>query len=144
MIFGRRERVIRRILVVEDEPLVAFDTEQLVGDAGYEVVATVDSLAAACKVIESEKLDLVLTDLGLRGDGDGIGVARFARERAVPVLFVTSQNIEDGPSMALGRLAKPYSAKVLETALDVLNEHLQGHRSRNVPHQLTFYDPIVT
>ena len=35
MLFGKRERRIRRILVVEDEPLIAFDTEYLLSDAGY-------------------------------------------------------------------------------------------------------------
>ena len=42
MIFGRKRRVITRLLVVEDEPLVAFDTEHLLTEEGYEVVATVD------------------------------------------------------------------------------------------------------
>ena len=79
MLFGKRERLIRRILVVEDEPLVAFDNEYLLADAGYEVVATVDSPAAAREVIEREPLDLVLTDIRLAGEGDGTGVARIAR-----------------------------------------------------------------
>ena len=49
MLFGKRERTIRRILVVEDEPLVAFDNEHMLQDAGYEVVATVDTLADAAR-----------------------------------------------------------------------------------------------
>ena len=85
MLFGKRERLIRRILVVEDEPLVAFDNEYLLKDAGYQVVATVDSLAGARQIIFNEQLDLVLTDLRLNGDGDGTGVARYAGERGVPV-----------------------------------------------------------
>lgn len=43
MLFGRRERRINRIMVVEDEPLVAFDNESMLQDAGYVVVATVDN-----------------------------------------------------------------------------------------------------
>ena len=54
MLFGKRERLIRRILIVEDEPLVAFDNEHTLTDAGYEVVATVDSYADAAEVIEAE------------------------------------------------------------------------------------------
>ena len=45
MLFGKRERRIRRILIVEDEPLVAFDNEYMLKDAGYEIVATVDNFA---------------------------------------------------------------------------------------------------
>lgn len=137
MLFGRRERKIRRILIVEDEPLVAFDNEHLLKEAGYEVVATVDSLAAARAVIEAESLDLVLTDIRLNGDGDGTGVARIAAQRGVPVLFVTAHPSEEAQGLGLGVLAKPYSEKVLEAALDALDTCLQGKRLKKVPPQLT-------
>ena len=81
MLFARRERAIRRLIIVEDEPLVAFDNEHLLSEAGYEVVATVDSLAEAKAVIEMEPLDLVLSDIRLNGEGDGLDVARAAAER---------------------------------------------------------------
>jgi hypothetical protein len=44
MLFAKRERAIRRIVIIEDEPLIAFDNEHLLGEAGYEVVATIDNL----------------------------------------------------------------------------------------------------
>jgi len=44
MLFGRRKQVVKRILIVEDEPLTAFDNENMLGDAGYVIVATVDDL----------------------------------------------------------------------------------------------------
>ena len=140
MIFGKRERVIRRILVVEDEPLVAFDNEHLLNEAGYEVVATVDNMAAARAVIESEALDLVLTDISLAGEGDGTGVARIARERGVPVLFVTGNCTEEVRPLAIGCLAKPYSDKVLKSALDALDQHLQGKGLKKLPKQLTLFE----
>lgn len=139
MLFGKRERRIRRILVVEDEPLVAFDNEYLLNDAGYEVVATVDTLDAARKVIETESLDLVLTDIKLNGDGDGTGVARIARGRGVPVLFVTGHCSDEAKSLGVGCLAKPYSDRVLKGALDALDRHLQGRRLKKLPPQLTLY-----
>jgi two-component system, response regulator PdtaR len=140
MLFGKRERLIRRILIVEDEPLVAFDNEHLLSDAGYEVVATVDSLAAARTVIEAEPLDLVLTDLRLAGEGDGTGVARIARSRGVPVLFVTGYPSEEAKGLGLGCLAKPYSEKVLKGALEALDRHLQGRKLKKLPPQLTLYE----
>ena len=140
MLFGKRERMIRRILLVEDEPLVAFDNEHLLKDAGYEVVATVDTLAAAREVIETEELDLVLTDIKLNGDGDGTGVARVARGRDVPVMFVTAHPSEETRSLGLACLAKPYSEKVLKSALDALEKHLQGEKLKKLPPQLTIYD----
>ena len=59
MIFGRKRRVITRLLVVEDEPLVAFDTEHLLTEEGYEVVATVDRVADAVAAIERDESVLV-------------------------------------------------------------------------------------
>ena len=140
MLFAKRERIIQRILIVEDEPLVAFDNEHLLKDAGYEVVATVDSLAAAREVIEAEPLDLVLTDIRLSGDGDGTGVARIARGRQVPVLFVTGHGAEDARHLGVGCLSKPYSEKVLKGALDALEKHLQGKKLKKLPPQLTLYE----
>ncbi len=140
MLFGKRERQIRRILLVEDEPLVAFDNEHLLKESGYEVVATVDNLEAAREVIESENLDLVLTDIRLNGDGDGTGVARIAKGQGVPVLFVTAHGADDHKGLGLGCLAKPYSDRVLKGALDALDRHLQGRKLKKLPPQLTLYE----
>ena len=127
-------------MIVEDEPLVAFDNEYMLKDAGYEVVATVDSLAAAREVIEKQPLDLVLTDIRLNGDGDGLGVARLAGERGVPVLFVTGNCTEEAKSLGLGCLTKPYSERVLKSALDALDRHLQGRHLKKLPPQLVLYE----
>jgi DNA-binding response OmpR family regulator len=143
MLFSKRERLIRRILVVEDEPLVAFDNEYLLKDAGYEVVATVDSFAAASEVILSAQLDLVLTDLKLNGDGDGTGVARFAHEHGVPVLFVTGHSDEQSREFGVGCLSKPYSEKVLKGALEAVERSLQGRRPKKLPPQLTLYPSLT-
>ncbi|MDP8994722.1 MAG: response regulator [Pseudomonadota bacterium] len=140
MLFGKRERLIRRILLVEDEPLVAFDNEHQLADAGYEVVATVDSVADAREVIESEALDLVLTDIRLRGEGDGTDVARIAGRKGVPVLFVTAFCPDDAQSLAVGCLAKPYSEKVLTGALQCLDDHLQGKEVKKAPAGLSLYE----
>ena len=140
MIFGRKKRQIVRLLVVEDEPLVAFDVEHLLGDAGYEVVATVDSLADAAKVIEEQALDLVLSDISLSGEGDGTDVARAAAARGVPVLFVTGACPPEAQSLALGCLAKPYSDKMLKSALDAIDKTLQGKPPRKLPSGLSLYE----
>ena len=139
MLFGKRERSIRRILIVEDEPLVAFDNEYMLKEEGYEVVATVDTPAEALAVIAAEPLDLVLTDIKLSGDDDGIDVARAARAKNVPVLFVTGHPTEEARALGIGCLAKPYTEKVLKGALAALDGHLQGDRRKRLPPQLTLY-----
>jgi len=140
MLFGKRERLIRRILIVEDEPLVAFDNEHTLRDAGYEVVATVDSYADAAEVIESQALDLVITDIGLSGDGDGADVARAAEAKGVPTLFVTAKSLHGEKALALGCLTKPYSAGMLEDALAAIDRHLQGRTPKRLPRGLELYE----
>lgn len=140
MLFGKRERLIRRILVVEDEPLVAFDNEHLLEDAGYEVVGTVDNLADATRLIESEPIDLILSDIKLRGDGDGLDVARAAAARNIPVLFVTGNPPPEAQGLAVGCLAKPYSDKGLKAALESLDDKLQGKPVKKLPAGLSLYE----
>ncbi len=140
MLFGKRERTIRRILIVEDEPLVAFDNEHMLREAGYEVVATVDNLAEATRVLQEEELDLVLTDIKLSGDGDGMDVARAAATRSVPVLFVTGNCPIEAQSLGVGCLAKPYTDKMMKAALDTLDSQLQGRRPKKLPAGLSLYE----
>ena len=139
MLFGKRERRISRIMIVEDEPLVAFDNEYMLKDAGYEIVATVDNYADAAEVIEAQELDLVLTDISLAGDGDGTDGARAPGARGIPVLFVTGNCTAEAQALAVGCLAKPYSEKLLLAALRAVDDHLQGKTPERVPEQLTFY-----
>jgi len=140
MLFGKRERAIRRIVVVEDEPLVAFDNEHMLRDAGYEVVATVDNLADATRVIQEEEIDLVLTDIKLNGDGDGMDVARAALAKSVPVLFVTGNCPLEAHNLGIGCLAKPYTEKMMKAALDALDSKLQGRKVKKLPAGLSFYE----
>jgi DNA-binding response OmpR family regulator len=140
MLFGKRERTIRRILIVEDEPLVAFDTEHFLNEAGYEVVGTVDTLADATRFIQEEEIDLILSDIKLSGEGDGTDVARAAAARNVPLLFVTGNCPVDAQSLGMGCLAKPYSEKTLKSALEALDETLQGHKVKRLPAGLSLYE----
>jgi DNA-binding response OmpR family regulator len=138
-LFGKSEKIIRRILIVEDEPLVAFDNEHFLTEAGYKVVATVDTLADAKRKMMEEHVDLVLSDLRLRGEGDGTDVARFAAERQIPVLYVTGFRPSTTQGLAVGCLAKPYTDKMLLSALTTLETHLAGKKVRRLPPGLTLY-----
>jgi CheY-like chemotaxis protein len=140
MLFGRRKRLISRILVVEDEPLVAFDNEHLLRESGYEVVGTVDNLADATELIGGEQIDLVLSDISLAGEGDGTDVARAAAARNIPVLFVTADLPPEARALAIGWLAKPYSDKNLKAALEAIDGKLQGKRLKRLPSGLRLHE----
>lgn len=128
MMFGRRERTIERLLVVEDEPLVAFDTEQ-----GYQVIATVDRVSDAVAVLaDGAALDLILVDVNL-ADGSGVEVARAARARGTPVMFVTSACPADAQALAIGCLAKPYAQRDLLNAIVAVEQAIAGKPPRRMP-----------
>jgi CheY-like chemotaxis protein len=131
---GKRNRRIERILVVEDEPLVAFDTEHFLGDSGYRVVATVDRAQDAVAILQVERsVDLVLADVHLAEGDSGIDVARAASQRAVPVLFVTGHCPGEARALAAGCLAKPYQQRDLALAIDAIDRVLQGLAPRRLP-----------
>ena len=141
MLFGRKERAIKRILIVEDEALVAFDNERFLADAGYDIVATVDSLETALVHIEEAEIDLVLADVKLSGDGDGLDVARAAHAEAIPVLFVTGSCPPEARAVAIGCLAKPYASRDLRTAIEAVDATLRGEEPKKMPAGLSLYLP---
>ena len=131
MLFGKRKRIVNRILIVEDEPLTAFDNENILGDAGYEIVATVDDLEEALAVLDREKVDLVLSDVRLRKQQTGIQLARQARTKGVPTLFATGHAYPGAATIAVGCLMKPYSERQLCKAIECVDRHLQGEKVKS-------------
>jgi CheY-like chemotaxis protein len=125
MLFGKRKRVVKRILIVEDEPLTAFDTETMLVDFGYEVVATLDDHEEALGLLEREEVHLVIADVRLHGEDLGLELARNAMARGVPTLLATGHDLPP-PSDALGCLRKPYTERMLKQALESVDRHLQG------------------
>jgi DNA-binding response OmpR family regulator len=130
---GGRRRAIQTILIVEDEPLVAFDNEHLLAQAGYDVVATVDDYHHAVAVIEAGGIDLVIADVTLRGDRSGVDVARHAHASGVPVLFVTGACPTDAQALAIGCLAKPYSQRDLLLAIEVADAVMRSAKPPRAP-----------
>jgi len=138
MLFGKPKRIVKRILIVEDEPLTAFDNETMLVEAGYTVVATHDRVADAVATMEREKVDLILSDVRLAGERNGIDLARLAKEKNIPVLFSTGQVPEEASELVLGCLMKPYNDRTLKAALEAVDQHLQGGKVR-APKGLTLY-----
>jgi DNA-binding response OmpR family regulator len=138
MLFGKRKQVVKRILIVEDEPLTAFDNENILGDAGYEIVATVDDLDEALNVLDREEVHLILSDVRLSGDRTGIELARAAKQKGVPTLFATGHEYEGAHEIAIGCVRKPYSDRQLCKAIDCIDRHLQGQKPK-VPKGVTLF-----
>lgn len=139
MLFGKKKRLIERVLIVEDEPLVAFDTEHFLTSEGFQIVGTVDSVADGLAAInDSAELDLVLVDVRL-SDGSGVEVAQAARARGVQVLFVTGNCPIEARSFAAGCLAKPYPQRDLLAAIVAIEAVVDGQKPKRLPHSLSLF-----
>lgn len=113
------------ILLVEDEVIVAQDLEEVITHFGYQVVGVAtEGVQAVCMAEELEP-QLIVMDVGLPGDVDGIQAAQMIQERAhVPVIFLTGHRdvetlgraVRTGP---LGYLVKPFQEVELQCAIEV-------------------------
>ena len=143
MLFGKKKRRIVRLLIVEDEPLLAFDTEHFLIEEGFVVVATTDSVGEAIgHIIAPDTIDLVLVDLGL-ADGNGADVAHAARAQGVPALLVTGRSLDEVEAIALGCLSKPYPQRDLLRAIAIVEALLDGKAPRRVPASLKLFQPAA-
>ena len=79
-----------RILVVEDEGIVSIDLRQILDRLGYQVTATAFTGEEAVRIAQDSTPDLVLMDIGLKGEIDGIEAAQIiSRDHNIPVIFLT-------------------------------------------------------
>ena len=114
-----------RILVVEDEAVVALDVERRLRRLGYQVVGTADSYASAVAQAAEVRPDLVLMDIALRDGADGIAAAeRLRAELAVPVVFVTAfadaETLERAKRVSPhGYIVKPFDERDLRAAIEI-------------------------
>ena len=130
MLFGKPKRIVKRILIVEDEPLMAFDNETMLVEAGYEIVATHDRYADAVATLDREKVDLILSDVRLSGERSGLDLARVAKKAGIPVLFATGLAPDNAAELSVGCLMKPYNDRTLKAALQAVDQHLQGGKAK--------------
>lgn len=110
----------RRILIVEDEIIVAMDLEETLCDFGFETVGIAADKISALR-LGATGPDVALVDVNLRDGPTGPEVGeRLARDFGVTVVFVTAnpRMLGDGVPGALGVLPKPYNAAMIKQTLD--------------------------
>jgi two-component system cell cycle sensor histidine kinase/response regulator CckA len=114
-----------RILVVEDEAIIGMAMEEMLQKAGYRVTTVAVSATEALLAVQLSKPDLVLMDIHIRGELDGVGAANRIREEfCVPVIFVTGHADEETLGRArmtepFGYLMKPISALSLTSSIEI-------------------------
>lgn len=126
-----------RILVVEDETIVALDLQNSLTLLGYHVVGTASTGTAAISKALSTQPDLVLMDIILRGDMDGIQTAEEIHSQlSIPVIFLTACADEATLQRAkvtepFGYMIKPFEDRELHSHIEIaLYRHRMERRLR--------------
>lgn len=127
-----------KILVVEDESIIAMDIKISLQGLGYDVIATVPSGELAIEKVEGDKPDLILMDINLKGEMDGIETAEQMRSRfRVPVVFLTAFADEKTLGRAkitgpFGYITKPFEEIDLRVAIEIglYKAKLEAERER--------------
>ena len=108
----------RRILIVEDEPIVAIALQDMLEDLGYAVVGPALRVAPALTLATDEAIDAAILDVNM-GDGDSYCVAELLRSRDIPYVFATGygrEGLEPGHE-AIAVLRKPYHESQVDSEL---------------------------
>lgn len=126
-----------RLLIVEDEALVADDLEQRLTRLGYQVAGLADNGSQTLRLASELRPDLVLSDIQIKGPADGIEVAgTLHRELDIPVVFLTAHADEATfrqakASFPYGYILKPYGDADLRTGIEIaLIRHIAEQKAR--------------
>ncbi len=126
-----------RVLIVEDETLIAEELRERLLRLGFSTIAAVGSAEEGIAIAIKEPPDLVLMDIRLKGEKDGIQAAREIRENVdVPIVYLTAYSdqltVERVKNSEYdGFVLKPFRGRELQATIDVA---LQRHALRSKLH----------
>lgn len=114
-----------KILIVEDNVIIADDMQSMLEEIGYNIVANVIDYESAIEALENNDVDLALLDVILATEKTGIDVGKYIREnKNIPFIFVTSNSdkatVENAKSVKPnGYLVKPFEQQDLFTSIEI-------------------------
>ena len=117
------------ILIVEDEAVLAMDLGDLLEEEGYTVIGTANNGPKALSLHQTNRVDLALCDIMIRGEWDGIEtVQRLLAERAIPIIFLTAMTDRPTLDRAMSTypaayLIKPITVPGLRAAVELALRH---------------------
>ena len=114
-----------KVLIVEDEPLIASDIHFTVSESGYTVIGIAHTSIKAMDMINTRKPDIVLLDISIKGDKSGIDIGRILKsDYKIPFIYVTSFADKNTLELAketlpYGYIIKPFKDKDIPTAIEM-------------------------
>ena len=114
-----------KILIVEDENIVAMDIRKMLLDFGYEITSIESSAEEAIVCVREKKPDLILMDIVLKGKMTGIDASRIISQYfKIPIIYMTALSSDDSlletrSRESYGFLFKPFNANELNIAIEM-------------------------
>lgn len=130
-----------RILIIEDEALVAMELRFVLEDLGHDVVGTAADAVQASALATETDVDLALIDIHLSDGATGIEVGRRLADHGVTVLFMTANPgmLHDGVAGTIGVLSKPSDERAVQTAVDYALRRREGVPVAYAPPELRLF-----
>lgn len=127
-----------KVMIVEDEMLLAMELESEVEMAGHQVTGLAMSSVQARKEMETTRPDFAFVDIHLQDGPTGIDVGRELAKMGVPYVFVSGniKKIPDDFAGALGAIEKPYSMNGMKNALTYISSVVSGDETAEPPASL--------
>lgn len=116
-----------KIIIVEDEAIIGMELEDRLRKMGYDVAGIAVDAESALKKIESDRPDIVMMDIRIKGNMDGIDTSSEIRRRyGIPVIFLTAHADENTIQRAkmtqpYGYLIKPFREHEIHAAIEIAN-----------------------
>lgn len=126
-----------RALIIEDEALIAEELRERLSRLGITVIAAVSSGEEGVEIAMSERPDLVLMDIRLSGQKDGVEAAREIREQVdIPIVYLTAHSDRRTVERANktdhdGFILKPFLRKELQSTIEVALKRYSFRAKRN-------------
>lgn len=131
-----------RILIIEDEAIVAMELRFVLEDLGYEVVGSAADSRTARNLVKETEVDLALVDIHLSDGPTGVELGRgLANEDGVTVLYMTANPgmLRDGVAGTLGVLGKPTDERAVQKAVDYALCRRAGRPTEYAPPELQVF-----
>jgi len=131
-----------RILIIEDEALVAMELRYVLEDLGHEVVGTAADARTARHLVRETDVDLALVDIHLSDGPTGVELGReLGQDLGVSVLFMTANPgmVRNGVAGAIGVLCKPADEWAVQTAVDYALRRRTGQPVEYAPPGLQLF-----
>ncbi|MDP3302094.1 MAG: response regulator [Sulfuricurvum sp.] len=126
-----------KVLIIEDDDVTALNLKMSLEKQGYEVIALADNSVSSLNKIKVYNPDVVLIDIALEGNDDGIDIARFIREKMPrPFIFLTAHCESDMLDKAkqtepYGYIVKPFDPINLHTTIQMALHRFKEEQKRN-------------